>query len=67
MPPRKRAANKHTKARQRRRLKAQERLDRDRVQAQQAAKALEQTSMISAYPITWWPRLKVACGANKSC
>jgi hypothetical protein len=42
MPPRKRAANKHAKARQRRRLKAQERLDRDRVQAQQAAKALEQ-------------------------
>src|SRR6266545_7835189 len=42
MPPRKRAANKHAKARQRRRLKAQECLDRDRVQAQQAAKALEQ-------------------------
>jgi hypothetical protein len=33
---------KHAKARQRRRLKAQERLERDRRQAQHAAKVLEQ-------------------------
>jgi Transposase DDE domain len=37
-----RYVNKHAKARQRRRLKAQERLARDRHQAQQAAQALEQ-------------------------
>ena len=42
MSPRKRDAKKHAKARQRRRLKAQERLARDRRQAQHAAKALEQ-------------------------
>jgi len=37
-----RYVKKHAKARQRRRLKAQERLERDRRQAQQAAEALEQ-------------------------
>ncbi len=42
MPPSKRDAKQHAKARQRRRLKAQERLARDRRQAQQAAQALEQ-------------------------
>jgi hypothetical protein len=42
MSPAKRYAKKHTKARQRRYLKAQERLERDRRQAQQAAEALEQ-------------------------
>jgi hypothetical protein len=38
----KRYAKKHVKAKQRRHLKAQERLERDRHQAQQAAEALEQ-------------------------
>jgi hypothetical protein len=39
----KRDAKQHAKARQRRYLQAQERLERDRRQAQQAAEALEQT------------------------
>ena len=42
MSPAKRYAKKHAKARQRRHLKAQERLECDRHQAQQAAEALEQ-------------------------
>jgi len=42
MSPTIRYVKKHAKARQRRRLKAQERLARDRRQAQQAAQALEQ-------------------------
>jgi hypothetical protein len=42
MSPAKRYAQKQAKARQRRRLNAQERLDRDRRQAQQAAEALHQ-------------------------
>jgi hypothetical protein len=41
MIPSKRDAKKHAKARKRRYLKAQERLERDRRQAQQAAEALE--------------------------
>ena len=42
MSPRKRYAKKHAKARQRRRRTAQERLERDRRQAQQVAEALHQ-------------------------
>jgi hypothetical protein len=42
MSPAKRYAKKHVKAQQRRRLKAHERLTRDRRQAQHAAEALEQ-------------------------
>ena len=42
MSPAKRYAKKHAKARKRRHLKVQERLERDRHQAQQAAEALEQ-------------------------
>jgi hypothetical protein len=42
MSPATRSAHKHTKARQRRHLKAQERLERDRRQAQQAATVVEQ-------------------------
>jgi hypothetical protein len=42
MIPSTRGAKKYAKASKRRRLKAQERLERDRRQAQQAAKALEQ-------------------------
>lgn len=42
MPPRKRHAHQHAKARRRRRRTAQERLERDRRQAQHAAQALEQ-------------------------
>ena len=40
MSPSTRYAKKHAKARQRRRLQAHERLERDRRQAQQAAEAL---------------------------
>jgi hypothetical protein len=42
MSPGKRYAKQYAKARQRRRLKAQERLERDRRQAQQATKTREQ-------------------------
>ena len=42
MSPSKRYAKKHAKASQRRRLHAQERLERDRRQAQRAAEALHQ-------------------------
>jgi hypothetical protein len=42
MSPSKRYAKKHAKARSHRRQKAQERLERDRLQAQQSAQALEQ-------------------------
>ncbi len=42
MSPSTRYAKKHTKARQRRRLQAHERLERDRRQAQRAAAALHQ-------------------------
>jgi hypothetical protein len=42
MSPRKRDAKKHAKARQRRRLQAQERLARDCRQAQYAVEALQQ-------------------------
>jgi hypothetical protein len=42
MSPNTRDVKKHAKARQRRRLKAHERMARDRRQAQQAAKVLEQ-------------------------
>ena len=42
MSPRTRDAKKHAKASQRRYLKAQERVERDRRQAQHAAKVLEQ-------------------------
>jgi hypothetical protein len=42
MSPAKRCAKKHAKARHRRRLTARERLERDRRQAQHAAKALQQ-------------------------
>ena len=41
MSPSKRSTKKHAKARQRRRLKAHERLARDRRQAQHAAEALQ--------------------------
>src|SRR5438067_3942011 len=43
MSPRTRDAKQHAKASKRRRLKAQERLARDRRQAQHAAEALQQT------------------------
>jgi hypothetical protein len=42
MSPAQRHIKKHAQARQRRRLKAQDRLERDRRQAQHAAKVLEQ-------------------------
>ena len=45
MVPSTRDITKQARARHRRRLKAQERIERDRRQAQHAAKALEQISM----------------------
>ena len=50
MPPAKRYAKKHAKARRRRRLKAHERLERDRRQAQQAAEALHQALEDVGFP-----------------
>ena len=46
MSPAKRYAKKHAKARHRRRLQAQERLARDRRQAQQVAQALQQLATL---------------------
>ena len=60
MAPGKRYAKKQAKARQRRRLQAQDRLARDRHQAQRAAEALHQ-----ALETSWWS-LKAAYGANRS-
>ena len=45
MSPRTRDAKQHAKASKRRRLKAHERLARDRRQAQHAAEALQQASL----------------------
>jgi hypothetical protein len=50
MSPSNRYATKQAKVRQHRRLKAQERLERDRHQAQHAATVLEQASMTWASP-----------------
>ena len=52
MSPSKRFAKKHAKARQRRRLTAQERLGRDCRQAQQAAQALEQALYKPRVPLS---------------
>ena len=60
MSPTTRHVKKHPKARQRRCIKAQERLARDRRLAQHATTVLEQASMTWASPKTWWPRLKAA-------
>jgi hypothetical protein len=49
----KRCAQKDAKARQRRRLKAQERLARDRRQAQQAAQALDKPCRTWVSPQSW--------------
>jgi hypothetical protein len=67
MSPTTRSVKKHAKARQRRRRKAQERLERDRRQAQQAAEALEQALHDLGIPKTWWPSLRAACTASRSC
>ena len=66
MSPSKRYAKKQAKARQRRRLTAHERLERDRRQAQRAAEALHQALEDLGCPQTWWRRSKAAYGANKS-
>jgi len=55
------------KARQRRRLNAQERLERDRRQAQQAAQVLEQALHDLGLQMIWWSRSKDVCGANSNC
>ena len=62
MSPRTREAKKPAKARQRRRLKAQERLAQDRRQAQHAAQVLEQTLHDLGIPHTLpSPGLSQAC------
>ena len=50
MSPSKRSTKKHANARQRRRLKAHERLARDRRQAQHAAKVVEQALNDLGFP-----------------
>jgi hypothetical protein len=67
MSPAKRYAQKQAKARQRRRLNAQERLDRDRRQAQQAAEALHQALEELACLRRWCVKSKAAYRANRSC
>jgi hypothetical protein len=57
MSPRKRDAKHHSKARQRCRLNAQERLERDRRQAQRAAEALHQALVDLGLPTDLSPRL----------
>ena len=61
MSPRTREAKKQAKARPRRRLTAQERLARERRQAQQAAQTLEGLGVAS--PQSWWLRSKGACSS----
>ena len=57
MSPNNRNAKKHAKASKRRYLKAQERLARDRRQAQQAAQALEQALVtVQGGGPCWGPR-----------
>jgi hypothetical protein len=58
MSPLKRYAKKHAKARQRRRLKAHERLERDQRQAQQAAEALHQALGDLGLPATVVPEIE---------
>ena len=66
MSPSKRYAKKHAKARQRRRLHAHERLERDRRQAPRAAEALHQALEDLACQQPWWWRAKAAYAANTS-
>jgi hypothetical protein len=61
-----RYAKKLAKARQRRRLQAQERLARDRRQAQKAAEALQQALADLRLPEASSPRSQGACTANTS-
>ena len=67
MSPTKRDAKKHTKARQRRRRTAAERLQRDRHQAQHAAKVLEQALDDLGLPEDLVAEIEAACAANRSC
>jgi len=62
MSPMKRYVKKQAKARQRRRLQAHERLERDRRQAQRAAVALHQAIEERPWACqqTWWRRSKAA-------
>ena len=66
MSPIKRYAKKQAKARQRRRLQAHERLERDRRQAQRAAEALHQARRPWACQKTWWWSSRAAYAANTS-
>ena len=64
MSPIKRYAKKQAKARQRRRLQAHERLERDRRQAQRAAEALHQALEDLGLPANLVGRSKAAYAAN---
>ena len=66
MSPSKRYAKKQAKARQRRRLQAHERLERDRRQAQRARRPCTKPWRTWACQQTWWWRSKAAYGANRS-
>ena len=66
MSPHKRDAGPHAKARRHRYRKAQERLARDRRQAQQAAEALQQALDDLGLPEDLVPRSKGVCAVKKS-
>ena len=65
MSPYTRHIKKQAKARQRRRHTAQERMARDRRQAQHAAEALQQALDDLGFLKTSWPKSKGACAANR--
>ena len=67
MSPTKRYAKKQAKARQRRRLKVQERLARGRLQAHTPPRFWSRPSMTWGYLKTSCPRSKAAYGVNSSC
>ena len=67
MTPSPRDAKKHAKARKRRYLTAQERLVRDRRQAQQATEALEQALHDLGLPGGLVAEIEGACTANSNC
>jgi hypothetical protein len=66
MSPTQRYAKKKAKTRQHRRLKAHERLARDRRQAQHAAEALAQALHALGLPDALVPEIAAACAVNSS-
>jgi hypothetical protein len=62
-----RSVKKHARARQRRRRTAQERLERDRRQAQHVATVLERALHDLGLPDNLVTEMKGVCGANSSC